>query len=225
MPLGWQISVPVHPVPLRIAYGYKEAALPIGLRLTEFEVDRNEGVDTPAGFKSTVEITNADGEKTTGQCWMNNPISYPDSWVNTFSGFTYKISQASWNPENLNQSTVQILRDPGWSLKWMGSLCIVAGVFFSFICARIRRICDALRKSRARGKTVKAGNPRECPLKYERYCSMTPRFLAAVFVAILSIQFASAAAESPIDFRQWSLLAIQDGGRTANRSTRSRRRR
>ncbi len=132
LPLGWQISVPVHPAPIQIAYGYQEAALPIGLRLTEFEVDRNEGIDTPAGFKSTVEITNNEGGKTTGQCWMNNPISYPSSWVNTFSGFTFKISQASWNPDNLNQSTVQILRDPGWSLKWMGSLCIVAGVFSLF---------------------------------------------------------------------------------------------
>jgi predicted MFS family arabinose efflux permease len=45
---------------------------------------------------------------------------------------TYKISQASWNPENLNQSTVQILRDPGWLLKWIGSLLVVIGVFMMF---------------------------------------------------------------------------------------------
>jgi len=45
---------------------------------------------------------------------------------------TYKMSQASWNPDNLGQSTVQILRDPGWLLKWIGSLLIVAGVFMMF---------------------------------------------------------------------------------------------
>jgi hypothetical protein len=45
---------------------------------------------------------------------------------------TYKISQASWNPENLSQSTVQILRNPGWLLKWIGSLLVVIGVFMMF---------------------------------------------------------------------------------------------
>jgi hypothetical protein len=45
---------------------------------------------------------------------------------------TYKISQASWNPENLGQSTVQSLRDPGWLLKWVGSLLVVVGVFMMF---------------------------------------------------------------------------------------------
>ena len=63
---------------------------------------------------------------------MNNPFSFPIAWWRSWTGLTYKISQASWNPENLNQSTVQILRDPGWSLKWIGSLLVVAGVFMMF---------------------------------------------------------------------------------------------
>src|SRR5256886_15801685 len=63
---------------------------------------------------------------------MNNPFSYPGAWWHTWTGLTYKISQASWNPENLNQSTVQILRDPGWLLKWIGSLLVVVGVFMMF---------------------------------------------------------------------------------------------
>ena len=42
------------------------------------------------------------------------------------------MSQASWNPENLNQSSVQILRDPGWLFKWIGSLVICAGIFTLF---------------------------------------------------------------------------------------------
>jgi hypothetical protein len=63
---------------------------------------------------------------------MNNPFSYPGVWWRTWTGLTYKISQASWNPENLGQSTVQILRDPGWLLKWIGSLLVVIGVFMMF---------------------------------------------------------------------------------------------
>src|SRR5207253_8173366 len=70
---------------------------------------------------------------------MNHPFSFPSAWWRTWSGLTFKISQASWNPENLSQSTVQILRDPGWLLKWIGSLLIVAGVFMMFYVKRFRR--------------------------------------------------------------------------------------
>jgi len=132
LPAGWQIAIPTSPSPTMVAYGWKIVSLPIGLELLDFEVKRNEGSDSPAGFKSTLRIVTADGETATGSCWMNHPFSYPGNWWQTWTGLTYKISQASWNPENLSQSTVQILRDPGWLLKWVGSLLVVAGVFMMF---------------------------------------------------------------------------------------------
>jgi hypothetical protein len=113
--------------------------LPIGLELLEFEVQRNEGNDSPAGFKSTVRVTSAEGQMATGQCWMNNPFSFPGEWRHTWSGLTFKMSQASWNPDNLGQSTIQILRDPGWLLKWIGSLLIVSGIFMLFYVKNFRR--------------------------------------------------------------------------------------
>jgi len=131
-PAGWQIAIPTLPSPTMVAYGWKTVSLPLGLELLNFEVKRNEGSDSPAGFKSTLRIVTADGENTTGSCWMNHPFSYPGTWWRTWTGLTYKISQASWNPENLGQSTVQILRDPGWLLKWIGSLLVVIGVFMMF---------------------------------------------------------------------------------------------
>jgi hypothetical protein len=131
-PAGWQIAIPTSPSPTMVAYGWKTVSLPIGLELLNFEVKRNEGSDSPAGFKSTLQVVTADGETATGSCWMNNPFSYPGAWWHTWTGLTYKISQASWNPENLGQSTVQILRDPGWLLKWIGSLLVVIGVFMMF---------------------------------------------------------------------------------------------
>ncbi|HEY2143169.1 MAG TPA: hypothetical protein VGH06_02350, partial [Candidatus Udaeobacter sp.] len=131
-PAGWQITIPGSPSPTIVAYGWKTISLPIGLELLDFEVKRNEGSDSPAGFKSTLRVATADGDTATGSCWMNNPFSFPGNWWRTWTGLTYKISQASWNPENLNQSTVQILRDPGWLLKWIGSLLVVIGVFMMF---------------------------------------------------------------------------------------------
>jgi hypothetical protein len=132
IPAGWQIAVPTSPNQTTMVYGWKMIGLPIGLELLDFEVKRNEGSDSPAGFKSTVRVVTADGETATGACWMNHPFSFPGQWWRTWTGLTYKLSQASWNPENINQSTVQILRDPGWFLKWIGSLLVVIGVFMMF---------------------------------------------------------------------------------------------
>src|SRR4029077_12962529 len=139
VPAGWQIAVPTAPNQTMIAYGWRVIGLPIGLQLLDFEVKRNEGNDSPAGFKSTLGIVTADGETATGSCWMNHPSIYPGTWWRTWTGLTYKISQASWNPENLGQSTVQILRDPGWLLKWIVSLLVVIGVFMIFYLQPYRR--------------------------------------------------------------------------------------
>ena len=139
IPAGWQISVPAGGANLQVAYGWKQIPLPIGLELLEFEVQRNEGSDSPAGFKSTVRVTSQEGQTATGQCWMNNPFSYPGEWWRTWTGLTFKMSQASWNPDNLGQSTIQILRDPGWLLKWIGSLLIVSGIFMLFYVKKFRR--------------------------------------------------------------------------------------
>lgn len=139
VPAGWQITIPVGSAAVQVAYGWRQQPLPIALELLNFEVQRNEGTDSPAGFKSTVRVTNQEGQTATGQCWMNNPFNYPGEWWRTWSGLTYKMSQASWNPDNLNQSTIQILRDPGWLLKWIGSLLIVCGIFMLFYVKEFRR--------------------------------------------------------------------------------------
>jgi uncharacterized membrane protein YfcA len=139
IPAGWQISVPASAGDVQVAYGWQQIPLPIALELMEFEVQRNEGSDSPAGFKSTVRVTSAEGQTALGQCWMNNPFSYPGEWWRTWTGLTYKMSQASWNPDNLGQSTIQILRDPGWLLKWIGSLLVVSGIFMLFYLKGFRR--------------------------------------------------------------------------------------
>jgi hypothetical protein len=139
IPAGWQVSVPAPSGDVQIAYGWKTVPLPIALELVDFEVERNEGNDSPAGFKSTVRVTTPEGQTATGQCWMNNPFNFPGEWRNTWSGLTFKMSQASWNPDNLGQSTIQILRDPGWLLKWIGSLLIVCGIFMLFYLKSFRR--------------------------------------------------------------------------------------
>jgi hypothetical protein len=110
-PAGWQVTIPTSP-PTLIAYGSKILPLRLGLELLEFEVKRNEGSDTPASFKSTLRVVSSDGATATGPCWMNHPFSFPGRPLNTWTGQTCNISQVSWNPENLDQSTIQICATP-----------------------------------------------------------------------------------------------------------------
>ncbi len=129
---GWKVSLPTSAQTTQLTYGFRIEPLPVGVELTDFEVERQEGNDSPAAFKSSLRVSDAEGNAGTGSCSMNQPFNFPGHWWNTFTGLTYKVSQASWNPDNLSQSSVQILRDPGWLFKWIGSLLICSGIFTLF---------------------------------------------------------------------------------------------
>jgi len=130
---GWEVELPGEDgATMHAEYGPKIYPMPISLTLQNFAVERNEGLDTPAGFKSTIQVRDAAGNAAVGSCSMNEPMNFPDVWWRRWTGLTYKISQASWNPDNLKQSSVQILLDPGWLFKWTGSLMVCAGIFTMF---------------------------------------------------------------------------------------------
>lgn len=115
------------------AFGYKREPLPFQVELMNFEVPRDEGTDNPANFTSYLRFTNAQtGDVVEDSCGMNVPAVYPPGFHRLATGFTYKFSQASWNPEDLTESSVQVLRDPGWFFKWIGSLTIVCGIYLIF---------------------------------------------------------------------------------------------
>ena len=142
---GWRVSLPTGSFPLEVAYGWEVADLPFGLVLEDFTVERNEGTEDPASFRSDIAMILPDGQAdATGSCSMNQPANYPQALWRSLTGLTYKISQASWNPNDLTQSSVQILRDPGWLGKWVGSLIFSAGLVTMFI----------FRRPSAQGKSV-----------------------------------------------------------------------
>ena len=134
---GWRVSLPTGAFPLEVSYGWEVHRLPFGLALENFTVERNEGTDEPASFRSDLAMVLPDGQKdATGSCSMNQPANYPQALWRSLTGLTYKISQASWNPNDLTQSAVQILRDPGWFFKWVGSLILCAGLVTMFTMRR-----------------------------------------------------------------------------------------
>ena len=134
---GWRVVFPTGAFPLEVSYGWEVHRLPFGLVLEDFVVERNEGTDEPASFRSDLAMLLPDGKVDgTGSCSMNQPANYPQALWRSLTGLTYKISQASWNPNDLSQSSVQILRDPGWLFKWIGSLILCVGLVTMFTMRR-----------------------------------------------------------------------------------------
>ena len=121
----------------RIGFGLELQNLPFSIRLDSFDVPRDPGTDEPANFLATV--TFADEKKkleVPAQLEMNQPATYPPGLLPQVTGLSYKFSQAGWDPQNLNRTTLQVLHDPGWFLKWSGSLLMVAGIFSMFYLRR-----------------------------------------------------------------------------------------
>ncbi|HYG75767.1 MAG TPA: hypothetical protein VEK08_12250 [Planctomycetota bacterium] len=63
---------------------------------------------------------------------MNRPTVYPYTWYAPWLGTSFKFSQAGHDPDMPDYSGVQVLRDPGWMPKWVGSLMICFGIFTMF---------------------------------------------------------------------------------------------
>lgn len=108
-----------------LAFSPKLMQLPFALKLNDFIVERNEGSESVAMWTSLVTLMEpVTGELSERRVWMNHP-----TW---FKG--WKIAQASWNPGDLAQSTLQVKREPWWvtGLTWLGSLMVTMGVATMF---------------------------------------------------------------------------------------------
>ncbi|MEO6847403.1 MAG: cytochrome C biogenesis protein ResB [Chthoniobacterales bacterium] len=115
------------------SYGLETRPIPFTIGLLKFDVPRDEGTETPSNFIATVEFKDAkNGATKVETTRMNHPASFPGLWWNTLTGINYKFSQAEWNPQDLDETTLQVLYDPGWLFKWMGSLGICMGIAIMF---------------------------------------------------------------------------------------------
>ncbi|MEM8614385.1 MAG: cytochrome c biogenesis protein ResB [Cyanobacteria bacterium P01_H01_bin.105] len=108
-----------------VAFSPKLMQLPFALKLNDFIVERNEGSESVAMWTSLVTLMDPQtGTLADRRVWMNHP-----TW---FRG--WKVAQASWNPGDLAQSTLQVKREPWWvtGLTWLGSLMVTVGVAVMF---------------------------------------------------------------------------------------------
>ncbi len=107
------------------AFGPQLLELPFQVALEDFIVERNEGSESVAMWTSQVRLEDpARGEALQRTVWMNHPTWYRG----------WKLAQASWNPGDLQQSTLQVKREPAWVtvLTFGGAGLVVAGIATMF---------------------------------------------------------------------------------------------
>ena len=116
-----------------VGFGQRVIPLTFSITLENFEVPRDEGTDTPSNYISSLRFDEpSTGRVVRDKAYMNSPAMFPGDFWRSLLGWNYKFSQANWNPQNLNETTLQVLYDPGWPLKWLGSLGICCGIALMF---------------------------------------------------------------------------------------------
>ena len=136
------------------AFSPKLLQLPFMVQLNDFIVERNEGSESVAMWTSDITLSDPhQGKHEQRKVWMNHP-----TW---FEG--WKLAQASWNPGDLNQSTLQLKREPWWvtALTWSGSLLVVMGIGAMFYGPEITKRLRI--SSRAAANETNSASPQENP--------------------------------------------------------------
>ena len=109
---------------IKLLYGFRQIALPFGIKLEKFQIDHYQGTKNPAEYSSKVRVST--GEKLSDETLisMNEPLHH--------GGFTFY--QASYIPGNPRPTTsvFTVNKDPGRELKYFGSLLIVFGAIWLF---------------------------------------------------------------------------------------------
>lgn len=114
---------------LHLVFAWDTMQLPFTAALEDFVVERDEGSHNVAGWTSKVIFTDpASGQQKKADVWMNHPA--------VFKG--YKFSQASWDPNDLKYTVLQVKKDPLWVivLTWGGSVLTIVGIAVMFYARR-----------------------------------------------------------------------------------------
>ncbi|VVM08480.1 hypothetical protein MAMC_02196 [Methylacidimicrobium cyclopophantes] len=131
---GLSQTFTVEGIPVHVAYGLESRSLPFQISLEKFAVPREEGSDAPVDFQATVRFRDPKtGSERVEVAHMNVPATFPGGFWRSALGRNYKFSQASWNPRDLHETTLQVLYDPGWPCKWIGSILICGGILLMFL--------------------------------------------------------------------------------------------
>ncbi len=129
------------------AFSPKLLQIPFAIKLEDFIVDRNEGSESVAMWTSKIRIEDETNHVVESRkVWMNHPTWY-EGW---------KIAQASWNPGDLKQSTLQVKREPALvtGLTWLGSALVVSGIAVIFYAPALTKKFSSKKKQNSTKETL-----------------------------------------------------------------------
>lgn len=110
---------------LELTFGYEELPLGFSLKLLDFKHGLNPGQVGDASFASSVRLVDHDrGLDEKREISMNSPLVH--------GKFTFYQSSFRELPDGSEASILSVKHDPGWLLKYFGSLMICVGTFAVF---------------------------------------------------------------------------------------------
>jgi hypothetical protein len=133
---------------VHVIYGWDSMPLPFTVDLEDFVVERDEGSMNVAGWTSKIVFhDDVRGLTQRASVSMNHP-----AWFNG-----YKFSQASWNPNDLKYTVLQVKKDPSYVtyLTWVGAVLIVSGIALMFWGRRWLQKKEKDEGGKMKGKTRK----------------------------------------------------------------------
>jgi hypothetical protein len=121
------VQIPGASAPLQLQLGYTCMPMPASLKLQKFDLVPYPGGSAANGlfrdFRSTLQLTDADGQTQTAAASLNEPIYFDHgSWI---------FFQAGYDPDG-QSSTIGVGNRPGVMVMLMGCVMIVAGFLYAF---------------------------------------------------------------------------------------------
>ena len=156
-----RITIPGASGDLQLQLGNAMRTLPVDVRLDGFEAVPYAGGDASGSsimrdFRSTIttfQRGDDEGRPVTETASMNNPafVALPGpAWF--VPGESWLLSQASWDPSDLNSTVLQVGNRPAVGMMLTACLMIFAGLMYAFYAKPIiirKRKQRALREARA----------------------------------------------------------------------------
>ena len=172
---------------------------PYGVKLLDVSRDTYVGSSTPRDFRSNLVITdNGTSQSEEFTLWMNNPLRY--------KGETFYQSGYHQLPSGKEATTLQLVRNSGWMLPYIGCVVVAFGMFAQFWLT-LRRF---LGRTSTQTVSESSGTPRTSPAA----------IWIPVGVAVLCAGWLGSKMRSPepvsnaMNLYEFAELPVAGGGRT-----------
>jgi ABC-type transport system involved in cytochrome c biogenesis permease subunit len=187
-----------------VALRWKRSYRPYTISLEKFNYEVYPGSSTPKDFSSYIRFVDPTrGEDREMRIWMNHPLRYAGE---TF----YQSGVLGGEGEPVRGTVLQVVRNPGWLLPYLGCFLVAAGMLFQFGV----KLTEFLRKSLASvtGPSAARKAPAAGPTGPESWV-VPAAVLGLGGLYLVVMMLTPPAGADRFDLQQAAKLPVLDGGR------------